>query len=131
MPKFGIRNALFEYFWARILKNYCHIWNEHLRISLISKFCKVIKMPKFGTKSALFGYFWAASLKKYCHIWNQHLRISLIPKFRKEAKPPKFATKNDLFGYFRARILKKLLSYLKSAPSNLSACKILCKNKNA
>ena len=25
MPKFGTKNALFEYLWARILKNYCHI----------------------------------------------------------------------------------------------------------
>ena len=25
MPKFGSKNALFGYFWARILKRYCHI----------------------------------------------------------------------------------------------------------
>ena len=25
MAKFETKNALFEYFWARILKNYCHI----------------------------------------------------------------------------------------------------------
>ena len=25
MPKFGTKNALFGYFWARILKNCCHI----------------------------------------------------------------------------------------------------------
>ena len=24
-PNFRIKNALFEYFWARILKNYCHM----------------------------------------------------------------------------------------------------------
>ena len=34
------------------------------------------------------------------------------------------------FGYFWARTLKILLSYLKSAPENLSNCKILGKNKN-
>ena len=33
-------------------------------------------------------------------------------------------TKNILSGYFWARFLKKLLPYLKSAPSNLSICKI-------
>ena len=27
MPKFGAKNALVEYFWARISKN--HIWNQH------------------------------------------------------------------------------------------------------
>ena len=41
----------------------------------------------------------------------------------------KFGTKNALFGYFWARILKKLLPYLKSAPSNLSSCKISRKKK--
>ena len=24
MPKFGTKNALFRYFWAGILKQYCH-----------------------------------------------------------------------------------------------------------
>ena len=43
---------------------------------------------------------------------------------------PKFGTKTALFGYIWMRILKKLLSYMKSAPSNLSICKISRKNKN-
>ena len=42
-----------------------------------------------------------------------------------------FLTKNAQFGCFGAKILKKLLSYLQSAPSNLSNCKISRKNKNA
>ena len=33
-------------------------------------------------------------------------------------KMPKFGTENALFRYFWNRTLKKLLSYLKSAPSN-------------
>ena len=32
MYKFGTKIALFGYFWARILRNYCHIWNQHLQI---------------------------------------------------------------------------------------------------
>ena len=40
-----------------------------------------------------------------------------------------FLIKNALFGYFSARIKKRLLSYLKSAPSNLYICKILQKQK--
>ena len=42
-----------------------------------------------------------------------------------------FLTKNTIFGYFWATILKELLSYFKSAPSNLNICKISRKNKNA
>ena len=32
MPKIATKNALFGYFWARILKYYCHIWNQHPQI---------------------------------------------------------------------------------------------------
>ena len=59
MSKFGTKSTLFEYFLARILKNYSHIWNQHFRITVIEKFCQETKMPKFGTKNALFGCFWA------------------------------------------------------------------------
>ena len=37
MTKFGIKRALFGYFWARILKNYSHIWNEHTQICIFAK----------------------------------------------------------------------------------------------
>ena len=59
ISKFGTKRALFGYFWARILKSYCHIWNQHPRIYLIAKFRGKTKIPKFGTKSALYGCFWA------------------------------------------------------------------------
>ena len=42
---------------------------------------------------------------------------------------PKVETQNVLFGYFRAKTLKILSSDLKSAPSNLSICKILLKKQ--
>ena len=32
MPKFGTENALFGFFWPRMLKNYCHIRNQHTQI---------------------------------------------------------------------------------------------------
>ena len=57
MAKIGTKSALFGYFWARILKTYCHIWNQHLAISVIAKFYEEKEMPRFGTKNALFGYF--------------------------------------------------------------------------
>ena len=87
-------------------------------------------MPKFVTKSGLFGYFSARILKNYSHIWNQHLQLGVIAKFCEETKIPKFGTKNVLFECFWARILKMLLSYLKSAPSNLSIWKISRKKKS-
>ena len=54
---FGLKNASFgyfldneiwdqivllEYFWTGIWKNYCHIWNRHLRI------CQPAKLPYLG-----------------------------------------------------------------------------------
>ena len=47
----------------------------------------------------------------------------------KNMKTPKFETKNTVFGYFWVRISKKLLSYMKSAPSNLPNGKVK-KNTN-
>ena len=29
MPKLGTKNALFPYFWGRILKSYIRNWNQH------------------------------------------------------------------------------------------------------
>ena len=96
----------YEYFRARILKNYCLIWNQHPQIRQIGKFRKKTKLPKFGTKNVLFRYFWATLLKNYCLIWNQHPQVCQIGKFCKKEKLPKFVTKNALFGYFRNRTLK-------------------------
>ena len=68
------------------------------------------KMPYFGN----FGpEFWKAILLFAISASCQ------LTKFCKKANLPKFKKKSALFGYFWRRISKKLLSYLKSAPSNL------------
>ena len=130
---------IYLFFLVGIWKEYCHIWNQHPQIFLFAKFPGKIKIPKFGTKDALLGYFRARNLKSYCHIWKQHLRICWIAKFCEENKMPKFGSKNVLFEYswpkrvylgiFGLELKIKLLSYLKSAPSNLSICKISQRNK--
>ena len=53
MPNFGTNNALSGYFWAGILKNYCHIWNQRAGFCLITKVCAKIKLLQFGTKNTL------------------------------------------------------------------------------
>ena len=87
IPKFGPKNALVGYFCGRIWKNYFHIWNQHIGISITAKFCEETKMPKFGTKNALFGdflpriphldIFGLEFQKYYGHIWNQQTQLSL------------------------------------------------------
>ena len=56
MPKFGTKNSLFRYFWARNLKNYCHIWHKYPRICQIQWYthtvifvfgCDFSKVPWF------------------------------------------------------------------------------------
>ena len=88
-----------------------------------------MKMPNFGTKNTLLAYFWVRISKRYCHIWNKHPQVCLIGKFCKKKKKFKFGIKNALFQYFCARIFKKILSYLKSASSNLSICKNFAKQQ--
>ena len=98
--------VLFGYFWAGIWKNYCHIWNQHPRICLMTKFRKKNqKCLNLGPKMPYLGIFGLESEKKYCHIWNQQRpRIFLMAKFCKKIKMPKFGTKNALFRYFWTRI---------------------------
>ena len=73
-----------------------------------------------------FRVFLAYNLKKL--LSHSPSNWSQIKTFHEIMKKTKFGTKNALFRYFWARIFKKLLSYLTSAPSNLSICKILRKN---
>ena len=47
---FLTKNALFGYFWARIQKNYCHIWNSTPKIF---KNESVTYTVNFGIESAL------------------------------------------------------------------------------
>ena len=112
-------------FLLEFLKNFCHIWNQHLWICLIAKFCEETKLPKFGTKSALFGCFLARILNNYGHILNQHVRISVIAKFCEETKCQNLGLKMPYLDVCLIWVLLgnnfslKALSYLKSAPSNL------------
>ena len=99
------RKVFYKKVAHKILPKFTCIFNQHLRICLIAKFCEETKMSEFGTKNALFGCFWARIFKKYCHIWNQHLRISVTTKFCEEKKMPKFGTKNTNFEYFWPKML--------------------------
>ena len=131
MSILGTNNDLFRNFRVRILKQHCHIWNQHPRICLVLKFRVKVKMSKFGTKNTLFGYFWVRMWKNYSHIWNHQPQTSQFAKFRKKTIMFKSVTQNALFGYFWAGILKDIISYSKSASSNLSNYKILQRKKNA
>ena len=48
MPKCGTKNPLFGYLWARFLKIYLHIWNQHPRICQTARFREKIKMLNLG-----------------------------------------------------------------------------------
>ena len=90
MPKLGNKSALFGYFWAKLLKNYCHIWNQHPQICLFPKFREKKKQKKkqtkFWTKSVLIG-FSALEFSKTIAIFeiNTHKFVHL-EKFSKKQK---------------------------------------------
>ena len=54
--KFGTKNAIFGSL-AGMLKNYCHISNQHPRIYLVAKFVQKIKILNFETKMPYLGVF--------------------------------------------------------------------------
>ena len=103
MPKFGTKTALYEYFWARILKRLLSYLKSTPSNVPICKISRKKKIPKFRTKMEWFMYFWAGTLKEYCHIWNQHRRICLIAKFC-EKKLPNFGTNMPYLGIFVQKI---------------------------
>ena len=57
--KFGTKNARFSYFKTEIWKYYCHIWNQHPRISLAVMFGpkkkKSLNLGKNCLYVAIFG----------------------------------------------------------------------------
>ena len=117
--KFGTKLA---YFWEEfeniIVMFEINVLEFVLLQIFAAKFGVNIEILKFGTKNVLFLYFWAEIWKNCCHIRNQHPQIFLIANF---------GTKIYVFLGWN---LKTSLSYLKSAPSNLSNCKISRKIQN-
>ena len=63
---------------------------------------------------------------KLFHISNHRPPNCLIAKFHAKIKIFRSETKNAFFECFGQQF-ENLLSYLKSAPSNLLCCKVLCK----
>ena len=122
MPKFRTKNAFFRYFWAWILKNYCHIWNQRPRIC-----------PKWVFKS--YSEFWRRQfLKKVAELWfvlfvtkeaiQRHFRGKLVKIFRRYA----FST---LLGGLLLRMdckMKKAGSYFsKNVPSQILRWRVMQK----
>ena len=105
---FGTKNALFGYFWVKILKKL---------LSYLISAPSNLSNCNTSRKNKNF-YIW----EQKCFIWIfLAWNLKKILTYLKPAdKMTKFGTKNDLFGYFWARIFKKPLSYLKSTTSNLS-----------
>ena len=108
MPYLGIFGLEFE-------KNYCHIWNRHPRICLIALNLGP-KMPCLG----IFGLEFEKSIVIFqISVLEFVLLQSLVQKSSSLNLGPKMRVR-VLLGWN----LKIILSYLKSAPWNLSDCKI-------
>ena len=70
MPKFGPKIALFGYFWDKIIKSYCHIWNQHPQIcqNLSFSICNFQSMKRPAELNSFF-------LKFFCYItWFDETR---------------------------------------------------------
>ena len=105
MTKFGTKNVLVSYYWAR-LRTIVIFDISTLKFVYLQNFTKKPKIPKFGIKSPLVWYFWARIFKSGCHIWNQYPQICLFRKFDERAEMPKFGTINVLLKYFWAWLSK-------------------------
>ena len=135
------KNVVFWYFWAIISKNLLS-YLKSASISLFAKFHERNKNGLIWNQKCLIWVFLGWNLKTILsYLKFRHPRICVIAKFRGKNKNAEIWDQKCLIRYFWPRMsylgifgyefLKKLLSYLKSAPSNLSNCKSLRKNKNA
>ena len=110
------KSALFAYFWARILKKYCHIWNQHLQIIIIVKFSKKQKclnlrpkMPHLGIfdQKCLIWVFLGKIFRKTIVIFEiSTLKFVYLQYFTKKQKCLNL-DQNAWFGYFWAGIWKQ------------------------
>ena len=130
--KFQIKDVLFEYFSARIWK---------ILLSYLKSACSSLSISKIGPKTPGFGIFglefennfviFEINLLKIVSLQNLAQKIKILHMVPKMAYLVGFFTKNGTFWPFLGKIVKNVLPYLKSAPSNLSVCKISRKNSNA
>ena len=68
-----IKNALFGYFWGRLLKSHVVFEINTLKSVKLLNFAKKkkkIKKAKYGKKSALFGYCWGQNFGKRLSYWK-------------------------------------------------------------
>ena len=49
--------VIWEFYCKNVIKNYCHIWNQHPQICQVPNFYEKIKWPKFATKNVLLGIY--------------------------------------------------------------------------
>ena len=89
-----------------------------LRFSIWEVSCKNKKILTFRTKKALFEYYQK-------RIWKNHCRICLIAIFCEKKKKGWIWDEKCLIWVFLGRSLKIILSWMKSAPSNLSIHELL------
>ena len=108
--------------WAEMLKNYCHICNQHPPIYLMTKIRAKIRILKFGNKNALFGCFGQQFWKTI---------VIVIVRFGAKNKNPLVSDQKCQTCVFWRSNLSILLSYLKSAPANSPNYKISRNNENA
>ena len=101
------QKCLILLFLAGIWKVYCHTWNQHPPICLITIFSEKAKVPTLGTKMPYSGIFVKEFEKKKLFSLLKSAPSNLpISKTSRKKKMSKFGTKNAWFGYFWAGIWK-------------------------
>ena len=107
-----------------MLKNYCHICNQRPPVYQTARFRPKIGFFKFETKNALLGCLGQQFRKTILISEIGAPRLALLQNLVQKIKSFLFGTKNARFETKNAKFESARLSYLKSAPSNLSNCKI-------
>ena len=120
-----------RYFWAAILKNYCHIWNQHFPTFQNEEFHSKQKTLKLRSKMPYLGVFKLGFEETVVIFHARTLEFFKMQSFL-QSRILKFGTSIALFGYFYPRIWKnqchiwnKLQRYCETAKKNFRGQKCL------
>ena len=118
---------------SSLYNSYNHIWNQYPRIYQNEKLCAKIKNLKFGAKKTFLSILDCKFEKVNVIFQINTLKFIQIPKIEQNNNDNSinktWDQKLPYLGILTSRF-EKLLLYLKSTPSNLSKCKVWCKNRN-
>lgn len=120
---------VFEYFWVQLEKNFVIFETSALEFVKLQSIIQNKISLNVEPKMLFLRTFRSELTKIYCYIWNHHPQVFKMQIYVQNQESLSLGSKLPELGISGLEFGKKLLFCLKSVPSNLLNCKLLCTNK--